>query len=411
MNMKQPSAIRSLFARLSATRLILGGLLSLLLLASILIKFNLQGDLEGLYVLRGSSWQPFELRDDIYLGESERVLARLEFRWLHDLLGGEDRKTESHLKYSWNSLKGHGYILDRNPDGTDFIVCLSRFIDSSGKMPQGIFIGGELPQAMYDNKERSLNETGMAFKQGDKWYHIWCNANEGIASAAAPGKMIYPSEWEFLGSKVLFSSKRALVLKSSHQTTLDGVPTQIDRFLFHKASSRFVVLAIRIKNVGDRPTGYYYVYGDEPWLGDYGTSIGNVGWSEGKLHHYADVVDPIKNSTAGMADLGNPLSPYEQGRNFSGLANFISWLGMSRPAIVYFANKEGVPHPATDRIALDSPNNRVIFCQWGPVQLQPQQADTILLAIGMADRNPKTGLPTQPQLNIDWDSLNHLMEQ
>jgi hypothetical protein len=255
-----------------------------------------------------------------------------------------------------------------------------------------------------------MNETGMAIKLGGKWFHIWCNANEGIAGGASPTKMIYPSEWDFMGSKVLFSSKRDIVLKSSHRTSLDGVPASIERFLFYKAGARHVLLAIRVTNVGDRPTGFYYVYGDEPWLGDYGTSKGNVGWSNDKLYYYASMVNPVTHSTAGMADLGNPLSPYEQGRQFSGLANFISWIGLVRPAAVYFANREGDPHDESERIPLDSPNNRVIFCQWGPSALAPRQSATILMAIGMADRDQKTGLPVQPNLNMNWDEINTFLE-
>jgi hypothetical protein len=368
--------------------------------------------MEGVYLLRGANWWSYELRDDVYLGEAENVIAKIEFRWLHDLLGGYGSKDSNtaHLRYKWNSHGGHGFIHNINPDGTEFVICLSRFLDSSGKIPKGLFIGGELPQPIYGNDGVRLNETGMAVKQGGKWYHIWCNANEGIANTKSPDKMIYPSEWEFLGSKVLFSSKKEVVLKSSHQTKLDGVPTRIDRFLFHNANNKYVILAIRIKNIGDKPTGFFYVYGDEPWLGDYGTSAGNVGWTEGKLYHYTGVVNPIDQTTAGMADLGNPLSPYEKGRNFSGLSNFISWIGMVRPSLVYFANKEGDPHDESEKIPLDSPNNRVIFCQWGPTKLSPQESATIILAIGMADRNPKTGLPTQPKMNLNWDDMNHLMQ-
>jgi hypothetical protein len=375
------------------------------------IKLTFEGDLEGIYLLRGQGGKLLEVRDDIYLGEAERLISKLEFKGLHDhLTTTDEHHSTPHLRYKWNSRGGHGYLHTTNPDGTEFIICLSRFLDSNGKIPRGLFIGGELPQPIYGTDGVRLNETGMASKLGGRWFHIWCNANEGIAGAASPTHMIYPSEWDFLGSKVLFSSKREIVLKSSHRTSLDGVPASIDRFLFYRAGAKHVILAIRVKNIGKQPTGFFYVYGDEPWLGDYGTSKGNVGWTDGKLYHYAGIVDPIAHATAGMADLGNPQSPYEQGRAFSGLANFISWIGMMRPTVVYFSNREGDPHDESERIPLDSPNNRVMFCQWGPSALAPQQSATILLAIGMADRNPATGLPMQPRLNMDWDEINMFME-
>jgi len=405
----------SLFSNLHPSRRLLmlcgvgGCLLFILLLLS--VKVTIEGDLEGLYFLRGQGVTLLEIRDDMYLGEAERLITKVEFRWLHDLLNHSNEAPRNlSLRYKWNTGGGHGYLHSSSPDGTEFVVCLSRFLDSNGHIPRGLFIGGELPRPLYGNEGIRLNETGMAFKQGGAWYHIWCNANEGIAGGTSPKQMIYPADWDFLGSKVLFSSSKEIVLKSSHRTVLDGVPVAIDRFLFYKAGDRHVVLAIRIKNIGDRLTGFFYVYGDEPWLGDYGTSQGNVGWAGDKLYHYTGLVDPAKYSTAGMADLGNPLSPYEQGRQFSGLANFISWIGMVRPTVVYFANREGDPHDESEKIPLDSPNNRVMFCQWGPTALPPRQSATIMLAIGMADRTPKTGLPVQPKLRMDWDEINKFME-
>ena len=376
-----------------------------------LVKLNIEGDLQGLYLLRGSGGPLLELRDDVYLGEAHRIIGKLEFGWLHDnLLHRNEQHATPHLDYRWNAGNGHGYIHDINPDGTEFVTCLSRFLDSSGRIPRGLFVGGELPTPIYGSTGVKMNETGMAFKKGGNWYHIWCNANEGIAGAASPTKMIYPSEWEFKGSKVLFSSTKQIVIKSSHWASLDGAPVAIDRFLFHTAGDHFITLAIRVTNLGEKPTGFYYVYGDEPWLGDYGTSAGNVGWSGNKLYFYAGTVDPIAYSTAGMADLGNPLSPYEQGRTFSGLANFISWIGMVRPSIVYFANKEGDPHDESEHIPLDSPNNRVIFCQWGPISLPPKQSTNIVMAIGLANRDAKSGRPMQPDLHLNCDEMNRLME-
>jgi hypothetical protein len=379
-----------------------------LLILTKTITINFQGDMSGLYLLRGVGGKLLELRDDVYLGEAGRVLARLDVNWLHDLFNSSNG-ADTRLRYKWNARGGHGYIHSTRTDGTEFVICLSRFLDSSGKMPRGLFIGGELPPTFYGKDGLSLNETGMALQQGNRWYHIWCNANEGIAGGNSPKNMIFPSEWEFLGSKVLFVTQDEIALKSSHRTELDGVPVSIDRYLFFNANNRFLTLSINIKNIGDRPTGYYYVYGDEPWLGDYGTSKGNVGWAKDKLYYYAGIVDPVAHSTAGMADLGNPISPFEQGRDFSGLANFISWIGMVRPSLVYFANKEGDPHEEKERVPLDSPNNRVIFCQWGPVKLLPQESTTITLAIGMAERDKKTGIPVQPELKLDWDAMNKLM--
>jgi hypothetical protein len=57
--------------------------------------------------------------------------------------------------------------------------------------------------------------------------------------------------------------------------------------------------------VGQRPAGYFYVYGDEPWVVDYVTSIGNVGWTKDRLLFYEAMIDPKNNSFVGMYDYGN----------------------------------------------------------------------------------------------------------
>src|SRR6185369_8729151 len=198
---------------------------------------------------------------------------------------------EPYLKYRWNKRTGNGYIQNFFPDKRIIIICLGRFLDSDQKQVNGLFVGGGLPFADYRKQNIQMNETGMAFYTGYGWRHVWCNANEGLSGGNAPDKMIFPSAWKFLGSEVLFSSTRKLVLRSRHEANVDGVPFRIDRFLTYNAGDYHFQLTIRFKNIGDRPTDYYYVYGDEPWLGDYGTSAGNVGWAADGLHYFEGPVD------------------------------------------------------------------------------------------------------------------------
>jgi hypothetical protein len=386
--------------------------LALILTLTAFIRFDIEGDLEGIYILRGIGGKLFEVRDDVFLGEYERVLWKFDFQ---PLLAGsftpkENRQeAASFLKYKWHQGKGHGYIQSFLSGGRKLILCFGRFLDSENKAPNGLFVGGGLPYSKYEDSMVKMNETGMAYYDGRNWQHIWCNANEAIVSASSPTTMIYPSSWQFLGSKVLLASNSEIIIKSSHQTSIDGVPVRIDRFALMRAGDTYFLLIIKLTNIGDKPTGYYYVYGDEPWVGDYGSSAGNVGWTAERLYNYEATVDPLRNSFAGMYDLGNKVVPGERGK-FSKTANFIEWIGMVRPALVYFSNKEGKISDESMKVPLYSRDNRVLFLQWGPRPLLPNQPETIIMAIGMAAHDQRTDFPRKPEVKINWDDLNYLLK-
>jgi hypothetical protein len=109
-----------------------------------------------------------------------------------------------------------------------------------------------------------------------------------------------------------------------------------------------------------------------------------------------------------MFDKGNPLVLGEKGP-FSGMANFIEWVGDVKPDLAYFSNKEGKVNDESARIPLSSRDNRVMFLQWGPRVLSPQQSETSVIAIGMADKASEGMLPTKPDVRIDWSDIHYIM--
>ncbi|GAM10571.1 hypothetical protein OR1_02860 [Geobacter sp. OR-1] len=374
------------------------------------IRFDIEGDFEGIYLLQGANGKLLEIKDDVLLGEYDRVIVKKDLPWLHSLFDNEPahNRNEPHIKLSWNRNAGHGFIYNRSPDGTRFVICLSRFQDSEGKAPRGIFIGGGLPYSRYEESTVQLNETGVAFYNGARWFHIWCNANEAIAGGSSPEKMVFPSSWEFLGSKIHYDTSKKVMLQSSHRVLLDGVPFQIDRFLIYRAGDQYFVLANRFKNLSEKPAAYFFVYGDEPWVGDYGSSGGNVGWVQDRQYYYEALIDPYKYSFAGMFDRGNPIVLGEKGP-YSGMANFIEWVGDIKPDLVYFSNKEGKVNDESARVPLSSRDNRVMFLQWGPRLLAPQQTETNVMAIGMASKGATGAQPVKPDIRIDWADMHYIM--
>jgi len=380
------------------------------ILIAALVRFSIEGVFDGIYLLKGTGRAVLEVKDEIFLGEYERLIAKIEYEPFLNMLRPESTEAynEALLKYRWSERQGRGFIQSYRPDGSQFIICFGRFVDSKGKSPQGLFLGGGLPYSRYAQDTVQMNETGMAYFDSREWFHLWCNANEGIAGANSPDKLVYPSDWEFLGSHVPFATSHELIIHSRHQAVLEGVPFRLDRYAIYRAGEPYLVLAIRITNAGQQPAGYFYVYGDEPWVGDYGTSIGNIGWTKDRLLFHESIIDPQNNSFVGMYDYGNR-AINEKKYHFSRMANFIEWIGMIRPQLVYVSNKEGKLSEESQAIPLDSRDNRVLFLQWGPRLLAPGQSDLLIMAIGMAGHDPKSDIPVKPEIDIDWDDLNFVL--
>jgi len=236
----------------------------------------------------------------------------------------------------------------------------------------------------------------MAFYDGARWFHVWCNSNEGIFS---PNQFypVPPSDWHFLGSRVLHHEESSLILESRHEVSIEGTPLRIDRYAFFKAGATYFVLKIIIRNIGTRPAVYSYQYGDEPWLGDYGSSQGNVGGAADGLHKFTGRIDTKKLHYAGYFDYGN--DAIGESHTYTGVANFIEWSGNEEP-VVYFTNGPNDPPQAGAGKTPLSSNTRFIGILWGPQTLQPGQSKEYTLAIGMADRDPKTGFPKKPEIDL-----------
>ncbi len=398
------SSVRGIFA--------LSGIVSIVFFVFILstTRLNFNGNLEGMYLLKGENGYWFELKDDIYLGEYERVLFKSE---IVDLVFSKNQTHSSspgsHVRYKWHTNSGSGFILNSFPDNKKLLMAFGRFLDSEGLAPKGMFVGGGLPYSEYEHESVMMNETGMAYYDGSRWLHLWCNANESITSIFSPEKPVFPSHWKYLGSKVIHDHKGEIMIRSSHEIDLSGAPFLMDRYVFYRAGDQFFTLVMTIKNIGQSVNGYFYIYGDEPWVGKFGTSEGNIGWTKGKLYNYEGPFDTTKNTYAGMYDYGNTAIPGKQYLLYSGAANFIQWMGGVRPDFGYFSNQPGSFTDENRLVPLASPDNRVIFLQWGPRSLLPGQSESIILAIGMANTNSETGMPVKPDLKLEQEYIEYII--
>ena len=374
----------------------------------LITKFDFRDTWDGLYLLKGEKGFLFELKDDLLLGEYERLLFKFEFDAIRARLftNSPERpnRVTPYLDYSWDSAAGKGYFLTFFPDGTKFLTCLGRYVDDDKRQVHGLFVGGGLPATRYESGAITLNETGVAYFDGRKWQHIWCIANEVLFSSLDPYRQVPPSAWTFLGSKLLFGTQDDLIIKSSHSVELAGVPVRIDRYLIYNSGNRYFHLVNRLTNAGSRPVTYHYIYGDEPWIGDFGSSKGNVGWTRDRIYTYEAAINPALHDFIGMYDLGNEVIGERKG-GYTGLANFIEWQGAERPDFAYFANQTGRRVDEAKRIPLAHDTNRLMMVQWADRTLAPGQSRTMILAIGMTGPVVAGGMPVKPDTRLDEGRL------
>ncbi len=364
------------------------------LAALALVDVRVTGTWRGLYLLGGDlGW---EVADDLFLGDESRFVFGVDVRRrAEDGLGGYGGPRPI-LVHDWAAWDGTGWVRNLLPGGREIVTTFSRFVDAEGRHPQGLFIGGRPPLLPGNEGTRVLNQSGMAYYDGVRWFHVWCNANEAIGNEE--GDLSVPGvEWSYEGGEVLVSGTDVLVLRSEHLVHLGDGELAVVREAFFRAGEPYVLLEIVVANPGTEPVTFRYGYGDDPWLGDYGSSGGNVGWVEGRTVLYEEWVDPTVATFAGYFDYGNEAigAPH----SFTNLANFLEWHPETRPSAAYFSNSVG-SQPADGQPVPLAGGERAITLEWGPGALAPGAATRILLAVGLASPGSSVGLPRKPA--VDW---------
>lgn len=376
-------------------------IIACLMLLGSKITFNFTPEYEGFFILKGEKGCLLEISDDLVPEDTQRLIWAMPRYPFKSIVTSAKCDIPSHpcIDFKWNKKYGRGFVRNSWPDGTKLIINLGRFKGSNGKYPAGLFIGGGLPPSDPDYQFMNNEATGMTFFDGRRWYHVWCNANEGLVSPVDLSVISYPSDWALKDSRVLENDSRHLTIQTEHHTLFTGVPLGIRRTLFYTAGTRYAILSTELTNQGSLPLPFMYMYGDEPWVGDYGSSAGDVGWFEDKLILTEQYIDTQLYTYIGIFDYGNDLA----GENhvFTGIANFIEWNIQKRPTYSYISNSgEGIisPGPSTP---LNSPANRFVGLLYGPYMLMPGESYNFTIAVGMAEKDPKTGFPVKPHTGLN----------
>jgi hypothetical protein len=343
-----------------------------------------------LYFLRGR-YGGVEIRRDLLLEEADRLIFMVDANRLFNYVvkGMAVAENRPILELTWDEKVGVGHVKQFRPDGTALSFPFSRF-EAGGRRPQGLFLGGDLP---YGDSARSNDRdtSGMSYYDGKDWHHVWCAIDEGFKALGEKPSSTYPLAWDFKGSRVLKHTPDEIILESDHALNSDGNRVTMERFASFRAGDDYFVLKVKITNEGSEPVSYGYSWGDEPWVGEYGASRGDVGWYEGGVIKYEQFISPARYRYVGYWDHGNDAAG--EGRAFAGHANFVEWFDPA-PSLVFLSNS--IEDCCDETRPLYSATDRVISLVWLNQLLLPGQSRTYTLALGMATAGPGAQMPVKP---------------
>ncbi len=213
---------------------------------------------------------------------------------------------------------------------------------------------------------------------------------------------------EYQRGRVLDAGPERVVLQSENA----GGCYRVTKVATTRAGAAWWIVATRITNRCDRPVRFDFFTGDDPWLGLYRSSDGDVGWAAGAglLEREAEIV-PF--TSGGVYDLGNRALGQAPDA-FSNQAMFFEVdPAIPLPDHAFLANR--FAHSAKELDPKHVLTNRAMIALnlgWTGRTLAPGKGLTVALAMGLARTGEPGTTPQPPAItDADWSVWRqHLVE-
>jgi hypothetical protein len=314
----------------------------------------------------------------------------------------EAREAGPSIDNGWDPTSGRGVVRVRTGAGeTAEIQLQNGFEGYTG----GLVLGG------HGSSGYRVWPRGAA--PSEKPLAIWCAQDESILLASSGREYGYGWSENFgrgadgvplryLGGRVLEDAPDRLVLASAN----GALPFRVDRWMSLDAGGT-PLFRVRITNSGEDPIAFDFWTGDDPWVGEYGASKGDLGWTSRGIVTHEGAADLLPGECLGIAD--TVIAP--GGAPEARLANaFCLSPSSPRPDAVYFAN--GFAHSEADidadrPLLGDSPTGFNVG--WRDVALAPGERFETGYALGraMVERSPGGIRP--PRIDpSEWRRLEQL---
>ena len=174
---------------------------------------------------------------------------------------------------------------------------------------------------------------------------------------------------------------------------------EVTKLLLWPRGVGYVVVSTTLRNVCDHPKRLSFYTGDDPWIGRYKTSDGDVGWTAAGLVRTEAAIDPTTFRHGGLYDLGNALLG-QSSAPFSNVASFIALdPTLPPPSVVLFANAFAHdPAEVDPSRPLDNRSMTALNIGWRGVVLEPGGALRVRYALGRATSGEPGTTPTIPEI-------------
>ncbi len=314
------------------------------------------------------------------------------------------------LQLEWDPATGKGAVIHRSPSGGSFRTC---FHCGYPGYTGGLVIG-------------SYNGSGFGYYpvrpiRGHRLINLFCAQDESIWDLDE--KKEYTYGWsenfgrgddgtplEYRKGEVIRQTEDEIVLRSVNETGC----YRVIKVAHTRADAQWWIIATRIENVCDRPIRFDFFSGDDPWLGLYRSSDGDVGWTPDGLVQQETHYSLGAFSGGGVWDLGNAKLG-QTSESFTGEANFMQLDPLSqRPDRTFFANSFAHDVSEIDpRRPLDNKTLTALNMGWTGRQLAPKEGFTMAMALGRAVTGNDRPSPELPEITDgDWSVWRqHLREE
>lgn len=311
------------------------------------------------------------------------------------------------LENAWDPATGRGIVTHHRPGEGTMLTC---FHVGYPGYTGGLVIGGFSSSGLAWNPERP--------KVGFPTINVFCAQDESIWDRDERREYTYGwsenfgtgpdgERLEYVGGRVVDASRDNLVLESENV----GGCYRVRKIATAWATTQFWVVATRITNRCDHSVNFDFHSGDDPWIGLYKSSDGDVGWTPNDVVRNERRFALGEFTAGGLWDLGNAALGQTEG-SFSNQANFFALDPTTPlPDETEFANRfahqasEINPHKPLDNLSMTALN-----LGWTKQSLAPHATRDFVFAMGLAVTGDTAKLPRVPELTDEhWSRWRKLL--
>lgn len=306
------------------------------------------------------------------------------------------------LEVRWDPKTGRGDVIDHGANGDLYRTCFHcRFAGYTG----GLVIGSETGSGVGLYPKEPI--------RGFRSVNVWCAQDESIWDRDQSTEYTYGwsenygrgadgERLEYVRGRVLEAGPGRVVLQSRNE----GGCYRVTKLASTRQGTRLWILSTRIVNRCERAVHFDFFTGEDPWIGLYRSSDGDVGWTPDGLVRTETAFEEGRFRAGGFYDLGNRALGQKEGEGgFSNQANFIALdPATALPDVVLFANRFAhAPSDIAPDRPLDNKSLSALNLGWTDRTLQPGEGLTIALAMGLAVTAEPGEVPRVPEItDDDW---------